>query len=314
MNSPFFDIRDNEVRFFAALALILLAVLVVSLMMGPRGVRQEESVPREVVRKTFPQVSIGARSAYIYDVRTQSVLYAKNENDSLPLASITKLMAALVASKYGEPFDTVVVTEEALRTMGDSGLGLNERWSLKSIVDFALMTSSNDGMSAVALALGRRPVEDASYDEALKSFALMMNREAVELGLEKSYFRNATGLDESEVEAGAYGSAKDVAKILEYLLLYHPEALEVTKESNMVIRSNDGRSHLAKNTNSVIGNIPGLLASKTGYTNLAGGNLVIVFDPELGRPIIIAVLGSTLEGRFSDMERLVNATMAYIAE
>lgn len=313
MNKIFFDIRDSEVRFFGALTVVLLAVLGVSLLVGPRGAREVEPLPVEVVEKPFPEVSISAHSAYVYDVRNKSVLYAKNENDSLPLASVTKLMSALVAAKHGEPFDTVVVSEEALKSMGDSGLGLNERWSLKSIVDFALLTSSNDGMSAVALTLGSRPL-GATSTEALESFALMMNKEAVVLGLERSYFRNATGLDESLSEAGAYGSAKDVTKILEHLLLYYPETLEATKESNLVFRSNDGRNHLARNTNKVTGSIPGLLASKTGYTALAGGNLVVIFDPDMGRPIIVTVLGSTLEGRFVDMEKLVEAVMTYIVE
>lgn len=313
MNKILFDIRDSEVRFFGALTILLLAILGVSLLVGSRGVKEEEPLPAELAQKAFPELRIVAHSAYVYDVRNKSVLYAKNENDSLPLASVTKLMSALVAAKYGEPFDTIVVDEEALRSMGDSGLALNERWSLKSIIDFALLTSSNDGMAAVALTLGSRPL-GATSTEALKSFASMMNREAVVLGLESSYFRNATGLDESESEAGAYGSAKDVTKILEYLLLYYPETLEATKETNLVVRSNDGRNHLAKNTNKITGSIPGLLASKTGYTTLAGGNLVVIFDPDMGRPIIVTVLGSTLEGRFADMEELVKATMTYIVE
>jgi D-alanyl-D-alanine carboxypeptidase len=53
-----------------------------------------------------------------------------------------------------------------------------------------------------------------------------------------------------------------------------------------------------------------LVASKTGTTDLAGGNLVVAFDPEIGRPIVISVLGSTEDGRFTDMEKLVSKTLS----
>ena len=58
--------------------------------------------------------------------------------------------------------------------------------------------------------------------------------------------------------------------------------------------------------------IPGLLGGKTGYTNLAGGNLAVIYDAGLNHPIVVVVLGSTLEGRFGDVETLVDATYGYI--
>ena len=64
----------------------------------------------------------------------------------------------------------------------------------------------------------------------------------------------------------------------------------------------------AVNTNERIADIPGLIGSKTGFTRLAGGNLVIAYDAGLNRPIVIAVLGSTRKGRFSDVTTLINAT------
>ena len=67
--------------------------------------------------------------------------------------------------------------------------------------------------------------------------------------------------------------------------------------------------HTATNTNEVVGSIPGLIASKTGFTDLAGGNLVVAFDAGINRPVIISVLGATKDGRFTDMEMLVNASL-----
>ena len=70
----------------------------------------------------------------------------------------------------------------------------------------------------------------------------------------------------------------------------------------------------ARNTNQETGKFPLLIASKTGYTDLAGGNLALAFDAGFNRPIIIVVLGSSYEGRFADAEKLVWATLAYLAQ
>jgi len=71
---------------------------------------------------------------------------------------------------------------------------------------------------------------------------------------------------------------------------------------------------VARNTNKMASDTPGLIGSKTGYTGTAGGNLAFVFDPELGRPIIITVLGSTAEGRFEDAKKLIDATLNYLSD
>ncbi len=65
----------------------------------------------------------------------------------------------------------------------------------------------------------------------------------------------------------------------------------------------------AFNTNEALGEIPGLLMGKTGFTDLAGGNLAVVFEAGPARPIVVVVLGSTREGRFADMRILVETTL-----
>ena len=116
----------------------------------------------------------------------------------------------------------------------------------------------------------------------------------------------------SDIKGGAYGSAEDMSILLEYILSREPTLLEATKEVTTTLYSLNDNLHVASNTNSLVSEIPGLKASKTGFTDNAGGNLVVIFDPELGRPIIITVLGSTGEGRFEDMRALVSAVMKYI--
>ncbi len=75
----------------------------------------------------------------------------------------------------------------------------------------------------------------------------------------------------------------------------------------MRIYNTDGEYHDAINTNDIVSRIPNLIGSKTGYTDLAGGNLTVAFDAGFDRPIIITVLGSSREERFTDVLKLVNA-------
>jgi len=127
--------------------------------------------------------------------------------------------------------------------------------------------------------------------------------------LTQTYFINPTGLDTNKTISGGYGSARDAAKLLEYAVINMPDIIESTRHTAINFESLSDINHRATNTNSSIDTLPGLIASKTGYTDLAGGNLVIAFDAGINRPIIISVLGSTQSGRFEDIEKLVNASL-----
>ncbi len=291
-----------------ALAFIFISSFIFNLKVD----RKDVSVPTETASLSFPPVTLGAKAVYVYDIRTKTVLFVKNENTRLPLASLTKVMSALVAEDASPLYGTVTISREALLAEGDSGLIEDEKWSLSNLLDFSLMTSSNDGMRAVALAFGALSRTGASSEEIINDFVGKMNSKASALGLKNTYFWNETGLDESDFKGGAYGTAKDMSTLMEYILMHHPELFAATRETTSTLQSMDEHAHVARNTNIIADEIPGLLASKTGFTNTAGGNLVVVFDPELGRPIIISILGSTEKGRFEDVRILIGAVMEYI--
>ena len=302
--------KDPEVRFLAALFLLLSFFVLGSYIIGSQVKRGNVSTPAEG-GTTFPPVELEAKAVYVYDARTKKVLYVQNEDVRMPLASLTKVMSALVATEIAPDYGVVTISLEALKAEGDSGLKVGEKWSLKNLLDFSLISSSNDGIHAVALALGALGRFNATEDEAIQDFVTKMNMKASDLGLKNTYYWNESGLDQSEVKGGAYGTAKDMAELLNYILVHHPELLEATQEVRATL-SSDTYNHEAKNTNMLAAVIPGLLASKTGFTDTAGGNLAFVFDPELGRPIIVTILGSTSSGRFEDAEKLVAATLEYI--
>jgi D-alanyl-D-alanine carboxypeptidase len=134
-----------------------------------------------------------------------------------------------------------------------------------------------------------------------------MNIRAGELGLKTLSFKNTTGLDISVSEPGAVGSARETSHLLEHILMEYPEVLEPTKRGEARVFNEDGSYYDVTNTNDALYAIPNLLASKTGYTDLAGGNLTVAFDAGFDRPIIVTVLGSTRDERFSDVLRLITA-------
>ena len=256
---------------------------------------------------SFETVTLQARSAYVWDVKEQRVLYSKNPDETLPLASVAKLMTALVAYELLGNNSTVRIGANAIAQEGDSGFGVGESFRSRNLLDLTLINSSNDGAFALAAAAGGSATNE---EENAAAFVTAMNLRAEDLGLTTTSFKNPTGLDIAGSTAGAVGSARDMAFLMEYLVTHYPETLELTRKSDTRIANEVGNLHDAENTNHLAANIPSLLGSKTGYTDLAGGNLVIAFDVGLNHPIVIAVLGSSQEGRFTDVNALVKATRA----
>lgn len=257
----------------------------------------------------FADTDIRATSAIVWDVKEQRVLFNKNADKQLPLASITKLMTALVTYELLDSDERVSISRNAIGVDGDSGLTEGERFTVENLVNLTLIESSNDGASALGAAAGR--AIDATAD-ADAIFVQAMNVKADELGLTKTYFENSTGLDISETQAGAYGSARDVALLMEYVITHITDAVSLTALDITTIDNIDGEYHTAKNTNPRTAELEGLIASKTGYTTLSGGNLVVAINVGLNHPIVVAVLGSSYEGRFDDTIELVTRTREHI--
>ncbi len=265
----------------------------------------------ESLSAVFDDVTLRAKSAIVWDVQGQRVLFNKNADDTRPLASITKLMTALVSYELLDPRDTVAITPNALRVEGDSGFADGETFTMQDLSDITLISSSNDGASALSREAGRVVGEDADPEAV---FIRAMNLKAQELGLTKTRFANSTGLDLSPTEAGAYGSARDVALLMEYIITNVTDAVALTNLDIATIGNKEGAYHTAKNTNEVVDSIDGLIASKTGYTELSGGNLVVAANVGLNRPIIVVVLGSSQDERFTDTLELLDRAKLYIAK
>lgn len=255
-------------------------------------------------------VSLTAEAAYVWDIRSQRALYAKNADAVLPIASITKLMTSLLAYELIADDAQAIIPLSAVRQDGNSGLSVGERLGIQELREMSLVSSSNDAAYALAANVGQLLGE---RDPAAQ-FIAGMNIRAAELGLSSLHFKSTTGLDLSSTEPGAVGSAKDVSFLMEYIIAHYPEILTPTQESATRIYNTAGAYHEVSNTNAVALEIPNMIGSKTGYTDLAGGNLTIAFDAGFDRPIVITVLGSTRDERFVDVLTLVEAVQQSLAQ
>jgi D-alanyl-D-alanine carboxypeptidase len=320
--------KKNEKVFIAAGIISLVLIVMVMLFVFSQNqyskidelshpIGQIEKTEKETLRpdesgkissSNFENLKLSAQSAVVYDVKHQRFLYQKREKDVLPLASLTKLMTALTAVELLPKESTIRIAQEYLQEENGGGLLANERWNADDLISLTLVASSNVGSRAIATVAGA--FLPAQPSNPRQSFVEHLNDRATELGLDSMHFYNDSGLDIDLTQSGAYGSAADIAKLTSYILKHHPELLESTTHSKLSFVSDTKFVHNIKNTNTIVDTIPGVIASKTGYTDLAQGNLAVAFAPGIEGPYIAVVLGSTYSGRFSDIEKLVAATVS----
>lgn len=316
---------------------LFLAVLILGFLTGPRVIEAIQRLSPETSKPAMDEAAVGAsvedrpqgvapnpyehlplhaQSVYVWDISTQRKLYSANGNARLPLASVAKIMTALVATESSPPKTQITITPSDILGEGDTGLYVGETWTLEKLLQFTLVASSNDGASAVAATLGAHMNASTSTDRDLnkKQFIEKMNEKARAIGLTQTSFQNESGLDVGSNESGAYGSARDMAMLFAYIFHKYPEIFTATAYPELDLRSESNTLHRVANTNQDVEHISGIIGSKTGYTDLAGGNLVVVVDIGIGHPVVIAVLGSTREDRFADARQLIAATTAMITE
>ncbi len=257
-----------------------------------KGKQIKEEQKLSEMKNKIEALSLEAKEISIYDIDKAKEIYGKNSDKRVPLASLVKTMTVIVALEENLPYQNIKISGSALNQEGDNGLILNEVWKLSDLAKLTLLSSSNDGAKALS--------------ENTSNFVSMMNQKAKKLGLSSMVFYNSTGLDLDLQHAGAYGSAYDVNKMAMYALLLKPEIFNATTLSEITLKSLSGISHKVKNRDEALSKLPNVLFSKTGNTDLAGGNLTIIFKNKDGYKIAVTVLGSSINGRFSDMEKIIS--------
>ncbi len=302
---------------------ILLAVLVVALLGfvaaitfsgATKIIAPSQAAAVALPPASFARMQLIGKAAIVIDIKTGQTLFEQNADAQLPLASIAKVAMALAVSEVLAPDDMITIPYDTAPSGSAMRLAKGTRWRAQDVIDFTLVASSNDGANILAAAADTALHE--KYPAAPEGEATLwrMNDLAHSLGLEHTYFLNVNGLDFSATQSGAYGSARDMAKLFAYAASSNPSLFAGTRHDGVALTTPDGKTKTsAFNTDELQGNVPGLILGKTGYTDLAGGNLGIVFDVGLAHPVVAIVLGSTRDGRFTDMQKLVDAAEAAVA-
>lgn len=263
-------------------------------------IEQEVAAYQESV-KPFLSLALDADAFAIYDMDTHDFVYKKGAERTMPLASLTKVMSAIVIMEHVPADHIFTISEEALKEAGDNKLLVDERWNRDELLKFSLVESSNDALWEMARETGA--IMDPSAPDSLAVFVAAMNAKAQELKLHGLTFKNPSGLDVGDGTNGGYGTARSIAKLFAYALETYPDIFAPTREAAPVFHS-ESTEHVAKNTNPFTREIAGLIASKTGFTNISGGNLTVAVQVPDGRRLVLVVLGSTFDARFTDIQTI----------
>jgi D-alanyl-D-alanine carboxypeptidase len=246
------------------------------------------------------KLKLPLRSGLLFDVRTGQVLWQRNPARALPIASLTKMMTALVVVAHAHPSDHVLITPDALRYTG-SGVGLlpkGKQVPLTALLYGLLLPSGND--AAIALAdhvAGSQP-----------RFIALMNAQAHAMGLRCTHFTTVSGI----VDRGNYSCAQDLA-LIAHALLEQPLLATIVGSRSAILPFpiKGGKLFLYTNNPLLLLRYPGADGVKTGYTVASGQCLVAA--ARRGRTWLGVVLlrsGDT----YSQAQQLLNAGFAKVRQ
>lgn len=243
------------------------------------------------------EMDISAKSAILVDFNTGKVLYSKNENEPLAMASMTKVMSMLLIMEKIDDgslkYDDIVEISTESSSMGGSQIFLNpgDKYKVIDLLKGVAMASANDAVVALA---------EKTYGSK-EHFIEAMNKKAESLGLKNTHFVNVHGLDEE----GHYSSAYDMS-VMARELLKHEKILDFTRVYEEYLTKPDGSQIWLVNTNKLVRFYDGVDGLKTGFTQNAGYCLTATGKKNNLRLISVVMGEESIEKRSSDTVKLLN--------
>lgn len=243
------------------------------------------------------EMEISAKSAILVDFNAGKVLYSKNENEPLAMASMTKVMSMLLIMEKIDDgslkYDDIVEISTESSSMGGSQIFLNpgDKYKVIDLLKGVAMASANDAVVALA---------EKTYGSK-EHFIEAMNKKAESLGLKNTHFVNVHGLDEE----GHYSSAYDMS-IMARELLKHEKILDFTRVYEEYLTKPDGSQIWLVNTNKLVRFYDGVDGLKTGFTQKAGYCLTATGKKNNLRLISVVMGEESIEKRSSDTVKLLN--------
>lgn len=236
--------------------------------------RHEVQLLQSLLSNLQLQQEISAASYMAINLSDGSVILGKNLNQPYPIASITKLMNAVISRENIEKNQTITLTEKMLKPLGKSPClfpGLNI--SAENLLKASLIQSTNDAAEVLTYFLGK------------EKFLGLMNQKAKELDMENALFSDPHGLDPAN-----RSSVTDLAKLLTYIYQEYPEILQITRDNNFWLPAPDNRLLKFQNVNNFYP-LQEFVGGKTGYLPQARQTLASVFRVH-ENPIAIILLYS----------------------
>ena len=245
-----------------------------------------DNYPKRKITDSFEPI-LESEAAFVLDMKTGKVLFQKNGYQPRPLASITKLLTAIVFIEQGPNWnDNVTITQDDKANGGVVVLKPGEVVNLRDLFRTSLIASANNAADGLARSTA------LNYDE----FIIRMNEKAKELGMEASIFFEPTGID-----ARNSATAEDVAHLLRAAL---SDSLirETLLSESYEFKTITGQRHKVKNTNKLLQSYLNIEGGKTGYIDEAGYCLAnLVKSENAPEGIAVVILGSsTQEQRFQE--------------
>ena len=225
-----------------------------------------------------------------------TVYYERDADEQVKIASITKVMTAIVALENAD-LDTTVIVDADAANVGQSSIYLEEgdTLTLETALLGLLKSSGNDCAMAIASSVGA--LIDPESDDPYQTFIDAMNDKAAELGMENTVFTNPHGLDFDEWEGDLCSSAADVATMFAYAMENETfRELEASDTTVVTVESADGSTRWIElaERNEILGE-SGNIGGKTGTTDLAGNCFVGAFSEDSGGEVYVVVLGCSEE-------------------
>lgn len=260
-----------------------------------------------------------AKSAIALDTTSGQVLYDYNVKEKLPLASLTKIMTAVVILENTENNnldDVVTISRDAALVEGSRmGLWIEEEITLDGLLYGLILKSGNDAAVAIEeyyekeinkdkqKAVGDYPESDkVAGAETEKKFISLMNKKAQELGMKDTVYRDSSGIND-----GNQSTVNDQAILLDYAMRNPLFRKYMGTEQYSTQALNGPLRHEMTTTNRLLKTRDDVLAGKTGYSEAAGWNMITLFKTKEGHQIATVVLGtSSNDERFNETNRIID--------
>ena len=237
-------------------------------------------------RQLFPTVSAASdyenANAYVVtDFDSGEVIASKNLSDKFPMASLTKVMTAVVALDLASLDEEFTVSEKAARQIPTKVmLEAGEKYTLQELLDASLISSANDSTQVIKEGI------DAKYKEEV--FLKAMNEKARILGLKNTHFTNPQGFDNQ----AHYSSVEDLAILSQYAMENYPAIAKIVAlDIKDLTRNGEDMRFYLQNWNGLMGVYPGVRGVKIGNTDYAGVCTIVLSERE-GKKVLVVVLGA----------------------